>query len=199
MQKLDIRVFKTELRSQIKKRRLEIPAEEKARMDALIASRLYKTSEYRTAGMLVTYVSTPMEIDTLSIIRQAWKDGKRVVVPRCIENCLMDFHEVFSMQDLSKGTFSVLEPDPQKCPVVTDFFGSVCLVPGLTFDWQGFRLGYGKGYYDRFLCRYPYKKIGLIYEGFIKSKLPRGRFDVAVDFLLTETHFHPIKKSIFCF
>ena len=80
----------------------------------------------------------------------------------------------------------MLEPIPEKCRKLNDFTSSVCIVPALVYDKQGFRLGYGKGYYDRFLSGFHGVTAGLIYSDFVVKSLPRGRFDKASDIAITE-------------
>ena len=78
------------------------------------------------------------------------------------------------------------EPDPEKQPVLREFSDSVCVLPGLGFDLEGYRLGYGKGYYDRFLSKYPGTNLGVCYNVCLKPLLPHGRYDRMVDVLVTE-------------
>ena len=186
MRKVDIRQVKTDLRNQYKKFRREMDPVAKEEADAQILRRVTGLYQYRQAQMVLTYVSTPIEVDTLALIRQAWQDGKTVCVPRCREGeRLMDFYRIREMEDLERGAFGVWEPIPARCEKVTRFEDSICVVPGLGFDHFGFRLGYGKGYYDRFLSRYEGCKVGICYQECISYRLPRGRYDVPVDLLAT--------------
>ena len=185
--KPDIRLVKKGLRERMKELRRKMPPEEKAQKDAAILSRLAALPEYRSAELVLTYVSTSIEVDTVGLICRALADGKRVAVPYCIPGEIdMVFCEIKGMEELAPGTFGVLEPDPGKQPVLTEFPRSVCILPGLSFDLQGYRLGYGKGYYDRFLSKYPGKNIGIVYNACLKSLLPHGRYDKMVSILVTE-------------
>ncbi len=128
------------------------------------------------------------EVDTLGLIERALADGKRVAVPRCIEGSHeMEFYYITGMDDLAPQTFGVLEPVPGRCELVTRYDGSICIVPALAYDRSGFRLGYGAGYYDRFLSRYPHPKIGITYAHNLCKGLWHGRYDVAVDLVVTES------------
>ena len=100
----------------------------------------------------------------------------------------MDFHIVSSEEDLEEGYFGLREPkqtlpvfDPENCSK-----GAVCFVPGLVYDEKGCRLGYGKGFYDRYLQTFGGNIVGVIYSDFIVPSVPRGRFDVSIKVLLTE-------------
>ncbi|MCI8351304.1 MAG: 5-formyltetrahydrofolate cyclo-ligase [Oscillospiraceae bacterium] len=186
MRRIDIRQVKKDLRDKFKGLRRAMSPEQKAEADHRIRNRVFSTYQYKGAAMLLTYVSTAIEVDTKKIIRQAWEDGKIVCVPRCREGeRLMDFYEITSFDQLEKGAFGVLEPIPEQCRKVTQFDDSLCIVPGLGFDHFGFRLGYGKGYYDRFLSRYDGFKVGICYNECISHRLPRGRYDVPIDLLAT--------------
>lgn len=183
----DIRVVKRELRAGFKAARRAMTPEEQADKDRRILDKLTKLPEYQNAGLVLTYVSTAIEVDTRALIGRALADGKRVAVPRCTPGRIdMKFYLIESMDDLSSGAFGVLEPDPEKCRELRRYDHSVCILPGLGFDLQGYRLGYGKGYYDRFLSRYPGKNIGVCYNICMKALLPHGRYDKMVDVLVTE-------------
>ena len=71
--------------------------------------------------------------------------------------------------------------------------GAVCFVPGLVYDRSGYRLGYGKGFYDRYLSAFTGGKIGVVYSDYVIGSVPRGRYDVTVDILLTEKGMRPLK------
>ena len=187
MQVEDIRAYKKEQRKKYRGLRKAMSPEEKERYDREICRKVMQTPEYQAASTILAYVSLDIEVDTLRLIEQMLKEGKRVAAPRCIDGtCEMEYYVITSLEQLSPRTYGVLEPDAERCPKLTDFQNSLCLVPGLAFDHQGFRLGYGKGYYDRFLCRYSWPKIGMVYENCVTPKLHHGRFDVSVDLIVTE-------------
>lgn len=183
----DIRILKRELREECKQFRREMPLSQKAQKDEMIFQRLTALPEVQSAKLILTYVSTPIEVSTFRLIDTMLRAGKTVAVPRCADGVVaMDFYQIRSMQDLEPATFSVLEPKLDICKKITDFSDSVCIIPGLSFDLSGYRLGYGKGYYDRFLNRYHGVNIGICYNGCIKNELPHGRFDIAASILVTE-------------
>lgn len=196
MQIGDIRQYKRALRDAIKQKRRDMPPSEKKEKDLAIKQKVQSLLQYKKAKLLLCYVSTVIEVDTKGIIEDALRQGKRVAVPRCIdpEHSIMEFFYIHSLNDLSPGTFGVLEPDPCTSEKVTDFTNSLNIVPGLCFDYQGYRLGYGKGYYDRFLSSHPGPRIGIVYSQFVKYKLHHGRFDVAMDLIVTERYLRFTKK-----
>lgn len=186
MRPIDIRQYKTELRNSIKDERRNMNPEEKAKLDSGITRNVFRLYQYRSCKTVLVYVSTAIEVDTFEIIKGAWRDGKRVAVPRCIPDTrLMEFHYIESFDDLSPGTFGVLEPD-ENLPVVEDFTGCLMLLPALSIDYLGYRLGYGKGYYDRYMSRFTGACAGICYSNYIRRHMYHGRFDRPVDVIVTE-------------
>ena len=100
----------------------------------------------------------------------------------------MEFYYIRGLEELEPGTFGVLEPVPGRSVRMTDFSSGLCLVPALCYDWRGYRLGYGKGYYDRFLAGFGGHMIGVCYSDCIRRKLPHGRFDRPVELLVTDRY-----------
>lgn len=190
----DIREYKKSLRAECKKLRKSMDAESKAARDNDIFKRITASAAYCSADIILTYVSTDIEVDTHKLIAQAIADGKRVAVPRCIDGTRdMDFYFIKSPDDLEPGSFGVLEPAPEKCVKAYAFETALCIIPGLAFDMHGYRLGYGKGYYDRFLSAHPrLVKMGICYCSCTCNELIHGRFDVSADLLVTEKYTRKI-------
>ncbi len=195
----DIRPIKAGMRDHYKALRRALPPRQKARMDAAIARRVASLWQYRQQEWLLTYVSTPIEVDTTAIIRRALADGKKVAVPRCVPNTrLMEFYRIESLDELAPGTFGVLEPYPDPARRLTDTGKGLCLVPALCYDWKGFRLGYGKGYYDRFLAGFGGHMVGICYSNCIRRSLPHGRFDRPVELLVTDRYLRRTNREPAC-
>lgn len=189
----DIRPEKAALRNAAIEWRKSLSRSEKQRMDFKIQSKVMNLWKFREVSTVLLYCAKPVEIDTKLLIERASALGKTVAVPRCVPGTReMDFYVITSFDDLEKGAFGVLEPIPEKCRKLNDFTSSVCIVPALVYDKQGFRLGYGKGYYDRFLSGYKGNCIGLAYSDWVKESLPHGKFDRKVDIIVTE------KDNYFC-
>lgn len=189
MSVIDIRPIKSELRQKYRSLRQAMPQEIKAQKDAAIASQVRRLWQYQRNSVLLIYVSTSIEVDTFRIIRQAIDDGKRVAVPRCVPNTRdMEFYYIRSTDELEPGMFGVLEPIPNPDRLYKESDGGLCIVPAFSYDWRGYRLGYGKGYYDRFLSRFEGNMVGICYSECVQRSLPHGRFDRPVELLVTESY-----------
>ncbi len=185
----DIREYKKELREKCKKERAAMSLKKKESLDTAIARRFLRCRDYKQADTLLIYMSKGIEISTSYILESALSDGKRVAVPYCRTDVTdLDFYYIESTEDLSPGAFGVLEPEPLYSEKFTDYENGLCIVPALCYDLSGYRLGFGKGYYDRFLSRYSGKTAGLAYSFQIKRSLWHGRFDKAVDVIITDRY-----------
>lgn len=186
----DIRQVKRGLRKKFREIRLAMDPQEKAAWDRRITANLLRSPRYRKAKRVLLFVSKPIEIDTHSLIRTALQQGKQVLLPRCLnEQGHMEFFAIQSWEDLVPGLYGLLEPDPERCPCIETFQPTdFCLVPGFSFDAKGYRLGFGKGYYDRFLSRFSGVTAGACYHCCTTQSLPHGRYDRPVDYLFTERY-----------
>ncbi|MCH5349802.1 MAG: 5-formyltetrahydrofolate cyclo-ligase [Oscillospiraceae bacterium] len=198
--KTDIREHKNKLREKYKRIRREMQSDVKKDRDDKILSRLLSLPAYKSCDTVLTYVSTAIEVDTIGLIRQALRDGKRVAVPKCIDGTRdMDFYVISSLDDLEPGYFSVLEPVPKRCKVLRKFGSAFCVVPALAYDRYGYRLGYGKGYYDRFLSAHKgLVRVGIEYCCCMETELLHGKFDVPVDIVVTEKYVKNCRKEHGC-
>lgn len=187
----EIRAKKNEIRAQYKAYRAALSREERAARDSSICSRFLSSITYRYAGVLLMYAPLDGEIDVMPIARQALADGKTVAFPRCSKTeCTMEYHIVKSIDALTSGSYGILEPSAD-APIwhAEDSCAEahpVCIVPGLVFDRAGYRVGYGKGYYDRYLGTFPGVRVGMVYADCVLAQIPRGRFDLSVDVLVTD-------------
>ena len=180
---------KSSLRSNYLAVRAAIPPERKELSDSAILSQLYEFPIFDDARLVLTYVSFGPEVGTRALIDLLLGQGRRVAVPRVNRAAhTMTFHEISSLDELEPGTMGILEPAPDAPAVsVEEMVGSVCLVPGLVFDGAGHRVGYGGGYYDRFLAFYPGDKVGLARTTMLSSNpLPVGPLDVPMDYVAHE-------------
>lgn len=184
----EIRRRKNEIREKYRAKRLAIDPESKAKMDFKICETFLASATYRYAAVLLLYSPKSDEVNVLPIAEKAFADGKKVAFPRCVPGTHdMNFHFVENLSVLERGSYGLLEP-AENLPIYdrTSPEPAACVVPALVYDKKGYRLGYGKGYYDRYLGTFTGSKVGLIYNSFIIDEVPRGRFDLSADFIVTE-------------
>ena len=178
--------IKSELRRFYREKRKSLA--DKETKDQQICEGFLNSEFYENARTLLCYAALKGEIDIDSIMEKALLDGKRVSLPRCSDlSGNMCFYYINSLSDLTDGSFGIREPDPVTCEKVESFSDCVCLVPALAFDKSGYRLGYGKGYYDRFIKKFIIISVGLCYNEFLSDALPVEEHDEAVDYIATES------------
>ena len=175
-----------------------ISKEEHLAFDTKIINTASSLISFRHADIILLYAPIKSEIDVMPIFDLAKERGKRVAFPRCnIEERTMKFHFVSSMNDLEIGAYGIREPKenmPVYNPEETQGV-AICFVPGLAFDVYGYRLGYGKGYYDKFMNVFRGSTIGVAYTSQILPSLPRGKFDKHCDALITEKGIKSLKAE----
>ncbi len=185
-----LRERKNKIREKFKALRRDMDPELKAAYDRKICQRFMSLASYRFADSLLLYAPLKYEIDIMPIAEDALKRGKTIAFPLCDpEKHTMIYHIVSDLSQLKAGSYGIREPDPSLPvydPIARKEENSVCFVPALVFDRNGFRIGYGKGFYDRYLSSFSGAKMGVEYSTCVVNTLPRGRFDAAVDFLVTE-------------
>lgn len=184
----NIKQRKLQIRNVCKKYRNNLSAEKKQQFDLILQEKFLQTEEYKNAKVLLAFVSKDIEINTELIIKQALSDGKTLALPKCKEENLMDFYIVDDLSQLMEGYYGLLEPNPEKCKMLSETENTVCLVPGLAFDREGYRIGFGKGYYDRFLLDYKGITVGMCYTKCVEEALPKGYYDRPIDILITEKY-----------
>ena len=152
--------------------------------ESLCIDDLKKYEEFPRAEVVFCYVSAHGEIETQGLITELLKE-KEVVVPYCTDSDgNMICSQIKSMEELKDGRFGIPEPvTPVEFPKQKIDF---VIVPGVAFDKEGFRLGYGKGYYDRFLSDINPFKLGVCGKKFYMEKLPHGRYDIKMDDVLVK-------------
>ena len=184
---------KAELRKRFLSMREGLSFEYRNKIDIEIFSRLLCSEEYSKADLVLTYVSADNEPDTYGLINAAFANGKAVAVPKCTEKGKMEFYVIKSEDDLESGKFGIMEPVVSKCKKAEITEKTLCVVPGLSFDAEGYRLGRGGGYYDRFLESFKGVSAGVCYNSFLRLELPREKHDSRVDIIVTENFLRVLK------
>ncbi len=175
---------KAVLRREWKSRRAEILGrEEKSRE---ITGRLLRLPEILAAGTVFVYLSFGSEVDTLSLTAELLSMGKRIAVPVCDpQTHTMEAVEIGDITSLKPSTYGILEPDSTAKRVPKKEV-DIVMVPGLAFDQEGYRLGYGGGYYDKYLEEFAGISIGVCFRECLADRLPRENYDKPVDRIMTE-------------
>ena len=184
-----IKKAKDEIRAEYSAKRKSLDAETKRKLDEAICKNAVSMASFRYADTVLLYAETDDEISVKAIAEAALAKGKRIAFPRCNKEAhTMTYHFVSSLDELTPDSYGIREPS-ETAPVSdpsSDKSTVICFVPALDFDKAGYRLGYGKGFYDRYLTGFGGCSIGVVYSDAILKTVPRGRYDVSVDILLTE-------------
>lgn len=151
-----------------------------------IVDKVKNLDDYKTARMVFCFVGSKGEVDTLLLIKQTLASGKRVCVPLCVADGIMEAREITNIEsDLSPGMMGILEPD-EKTPLVKKGEIDFAVIPCVTCDHQGNRLGHGKGFYDRYLTDSHFSSAIACYEELISEDIPMEDFDRKIHRVITE-------------
>ena len=180
---------KHEIRINAKEKRDALP--DRGILSRKIGENLRKVAEFQKARTVMFYVSFQSEVDTRELIHEIILE-KKVVVP-VVKGKLLEVSTITRYDELKGGNFGILEPKNLH-PVLLSEIDCV-LVPGIAFDKRGYRIGFGKGYYDRLLKKISCLKIGLAFEVQIIEKVPEEPNDVPVDLIVTEKRIIECKNK----
>lgn len=150
-----------------------------------IAGHLLAMPEYQEAGTVFCFVGTDREINTYPILEDVLAAGKRLCVPLCIGKGIMELRQVTDLRQLVPGSYGILEPSADS-PLVSVDEVDFAVLPCLTCNHLGQRLGRGGGYYDRFLSHYRGGTVLLCREKLIREEIPLEPHDYPVPWVLTE-------------
>ncbi len=173
---------KKELRSLIREKKRAMTAQQIEEASSRLAQLLYATPYYNNASTIYGYLSYNQEVRTLPILQQALLDGKKVAVPKVFGD-KMRFIYLTDLSKVATGYSGIPEP-VEDGPVACDK-DALVLMPGLAFDRQGNRMGYGGGFYDKFLAQEPdHPTVALCYDFQMVESIPREEYDIPVDCVL---------------
>ena len=179
-----------ELRRDVLRDRDSLSLDERHVKSAALHRRLWDFAPFADANMPFIYVNFRSEVETLALINQGLERGKPVIVPLVAEgNRLIPYRIADPERDLRPGAFAIPEPDPQRCTMVDPASIDIVLLPGSVFDEQGGRLGYGGGYYDRFLVNEAPQalRVGICFDLQMVRAVPLLPHDQRLHALVTET------------
>ena len=173
--------MKKALRKQVLQELKSISKEEKEVMDAWLTEQLLQHPFYKEAKTIVTYLSFPHEFQTARLIDQAQKDGKTLLIPKTYPHGKMDF-VLYEPEKLERNSFGLLEPQGD-FTILEPSHIDLIHVPGLAFNPSRYRVGYGGGYYDRYLRNYSGNSISTLYPCQIQNFQPE-HYDIPVEEVL---------------
>lgn len=182
----ETRDLKREIRKVNKQKRAEMQKQIKNELDGRICDYIINSVSFKYADTLLMFCPTQDEVDITPLFEAAIKDGKRVAFPKCFAKGIMKFFYVDDLSELKEGKYGIKAPDEK-----TEFEGSLhplCIVPSLAATKKGTRLGYGGGFYDRFLHKFEGISMCVQYDEFVCEDLPQEkRYDKRFDVLVTES------------
>jgi len=155
-----------------------------------IHQKLKRIQEFTSAKSIGSYYPIGSEVLTQNIMQDAISQGKEIYLPKVVDNDLI-FKKIEDLSNLEKGDFDIMEPK-DGCPVSEKL--DVILVPTVAVSSNGFRLGYGYGYYDRFLAQKNLVKIALTYAKQVVKSIPHSDTDIKIDWIVTEDEFFNTSK-----
>ena len=177
--------MKKELRQTVLTQMKKLSGKEKEQADSWLTQHLLSSAAYQKAQVIATYLSMPHEVSTAAFIKQAQLDGKRVLVPKTYGQGRMIFVD-YDESRLQKSSFGLMEPMSEEAVDKTEI--DLIHVPGVVFNSQGFRIGYGGGYYDRYLDDYEGTSVSTIYQ-VQQADFTPAQHDVAVkELIMYETN-----------
>ena len=182
---LSIQSNKSEMREQLRAAISALPEDYIRKSDEGLLRAVTTRNEFIDARNIMMYCSVEREPDTLGIAEAAMSVGKTVAFPRCYGSGIMKAHIIRSLDELKPSMFNIPAP-PATAPVAAPEELDLIIVPALTYDMSGHRLGYGGGYYDRYLNGIVAFTIGLARHRLIADELPRERHDIPVCCMATE-------------
>lgn len=176
---------KKEMRAAIAAEVKALPDDYCQRADAAICRCVTESELYKKARTVFCYIGTDREIDTRAILTSALADGKRLALPLCVDKGIMEAREIRSLDDLVNGKYDIPAPREDR-PVIDAEAFELVIVPCSTGNSRGQRLGYGGGFYDRYLSRTHCPRVLLCRKALVKEDIPVEEHDLTMDFLVTE-------------
>ena len=183
---MSVTAEKAALRRRILAQLAGLSPAERERSDAMLFERFLQLPQVQDSRRLLLFLGVPgREPDTARLLPRLLASGYQLALPRMLPEHGMEFRRYDPDRPLVQARFGIREPG-EDCPLVPKDWGEVILVPGAAFDREGCRLGFGGGYFDRWLPGFPGFRVGLWREAAPQDRLPREPHDCRVDRVLTE-------------
>jgi 5-formyltetrahydrofolate cyclo-ligase len=186
---------KFEIRNEVKRMLKNMGHELHAEWSNKIAETLFETDYWQEANTIGLTVSKGFEVDTKSLFFRCWQEKKKTAVPKCDPNIKeMEFREIKSFDQLENVYLDLQEPIFEQTTLITPKEIDLLIVPGICFDRRGHRIGYGGGYFDRYLHKYANVTIALAFSFQIVEEVPIESHDIPVDIIITEKELVECRK-----
>ncbi len=183
---------KEQLRQKSKRIRASLSEDTQIQASLAICQHIANWDIFQEANVILTYMPMQNEVDLTPLL--ARHSYKKWVIPRVLPDNKMAFH-LYDPAKLVLHSYGMWEPAPD-CQVIPPEEVDLALVPGLAFDSQGWRLGFGGGFYDRFLCEYKGVPMGIAYQSLFFDYVPYAAHDIPMRFVVTEDGVHKVERPI---
>jgi len=182
-------VDKTTLRNEVREALANMSATTYRDQSFAVAKKVLQEPYIIEANTIGITISNKPELDTIHLIEALWQLGKKVAVPKCnAKTREMSFYAIESFAQLETVYMHLREPIPTECEFVDANEMDIILVPGVVFDIKGYRIGFGGGYYDRYVLNYKKGKLmSLLFDEQLYEQVPIENHDCPVDFIFTPT------------
>lgn len=193
-----IKEQKKELRTKVKEKISKLSRRETEEPDKKILHQIKSLAEYKNADTIFCYVSTEKEINTIPLLQEILDSGKRLGVPKCTGKGIMDAYEIQNLEQLKIGSYGILEPG-EECDIILDPTEiQFSIIPCISCNRKGERLGHGGGFYDRYLEKMPEdcEKAILCRESLMCDEIPTEEHDERMDLVISENGIIRIKKEV---
>lgn len=166
-----------------------IPISEKNKFDKEITDKILSLKEFKNAENILLFATTGSEFQTKLIFELSREQNKNLYFPKCLKNFKMSFYKINDLSEMKSGMYGILEPE--EAEIYNNFSATdLIIVPALSVDKSFNRIGYGKGYYDRFLKDFKGVSVCPIYPELISKEVPTGQFDIPLDIIITPSEIY---------
>ena len=188
---------KVQQRTEIRQLLMNMSRQDYEQKSQIICESLLQEPSIIEGKTIAMTISIFPEVNTYQIISKLWSLGKRVVVPKCNHKTKhMQFYQITSFDELVPAPMGLYEPNHLLASAIEHKYIDVCIVPGIVFDQRGYRIGYGGGYYDRFLPSFNGKKISISFDEQLVKEVPYEKHDIPIDLLITNKHRISFVKEV---
>lgn len=180
---MDKKALRLEVMAKLKR----LTADEKHEIEKRMTEQLIQSDVWQDAKTIGITIANGLEWDTQAIIETGWRQGKIMCVPKCEPSSKkLSFYRFYDYNQLEVVYYHLREPKPDERERVGKSELDLLVVPGVVFDARGFRIGFGGGYYDRFLQNHTFQTISLVHSLQMIDEIPEESFDIPVDRLISE-------------